>query len=114
MVDVDTPASDNTEEPITARERSQVASKLVLRPRSTVKFKTSSGRVLTVRDQPALLTFGDFRKLFRTPSDTAKLFVFKSRGEQGTPDEWIVAVDDAMKLPLIDGVIGVGVIWTDL
>lgn len=66
----------------------------------TVKFKTSSGRVRTVEDQSTSMSYGDFRKLFGIPLDTPKRIEFMK-----SDDQWIVAVDDNMKLPLVDGCI---------
>ncbi|KAH7711443.1 hypothetical protein AAVH_21248 [Aphelenchoides avenae] len=73
---------------------------LVLRLRATVQFKTSSGRVLTAEDQPASMTYADFRKLFSIPLKTPKRTIFKK-----SDDQWIVAVGDDMQLPLVDGFI---------
>ncbi|KAH7712605.1 zinc finger protein [Aphelenchoides avenae] len=79
---------------------------LVLRLRATVQFKTSSGRMLIIKNQPACLTFGDFRKLFCIPAEMGKLIVFKkSEGGASGADQWIVPDDDNMTLPLVDGCI---------
>lgn len=78
------------------------SSNFVLRLRADVKFKTSSGRMLTAKNQPASMTFGDFRKLFDIPSNTTKRFVFKQASPEGDDDEWTVIVDDDAKLPLVE------------
>lgn len=57
-----------------------------------------------MKDQPASLTFGAFRKLFGIPPDSPKLIIFKkSAGDVNDSDEWLVAVGDDMSLPLVDG-----------
>ncbi|KAH7684441.1 hypothetical protein AAVH_41051, partial [Aphelenchoides avenae] len=79
---------------------------LVLRLRATVQFNTSSGRVLVIKNQPACMTFDDFRKLFCIPPELGKLIVFKkSDGDVSGSEQWIVPDDDNMTLPLVDGCI---------
>lgn len=78
------------------------SSKLVLRLRSTVQFKTSGGRVLVVKNQPASMTFGAFRKLFGIPSDAITLVAFKEKDAKGF-EQWIVSAGDDMLVPLFDG-----------
>lgn len=51
-----------------AKIRALVAPQLVLRRRSSVQPMNSSGIVRTAENQPAFMTFGDFRKLFGIPS----------------------------------------------
>ncbi|KAH7711440.1 zinc finger protein [Aphelenchoides avenae] len=93
------PSTVNDEE-----EQHANTASLTIRLRSTVQFKTSCARVLVVKDQPASLTFGAFRKLFGIPPDSPKLIIFKkSAGDVNDSDEWLVAVGDDMSLPLVDG-----------
>ncbi|KAH7705238.1 hypothetical protein AAVH_27563 [Aphelenchoides avenae] len=70
------------------------------------KFKTSSGRVLIVKNQPACMTFDDFRKLFCIPPEMRKLIVFKKlHGDVSGSEQWIVPDDESTNLPLVDGCI---------
>ncbi|KAH7711446.1 hypothetical protein AAVH_21253 [Aphelenchoides avenae] len=70
----------------------------------SVQFKTSSGRVLTAENRPASMTYGDFRRLFSVPANESKRIIFKKGTENmNSSDQWVVAVDNVMKLPLVDG-----------
>ncbi|KAH7711439.1 hypothetical protein AAVH_21243 [Aphelenchoides avenae] len=89
------------------------ASILARRLRCTVHFKTSSGSLLTSKNQTASMSFGDFRKLFCIPPDSRKLIVFKkAHGDANVSDEWIVPDGESMTLPLLDGRI-MAETWTD-
>ncbi|KAH7704417.1 gastrula zinc finger protein XlCGF57.1-like protein [Aphelenchoides avenae] len=94
--------ADDTDSMRSCDEYVEDSSKLVLRLRSTVQFKTSGGRVLVVKNQPASMTFGAFRKLFGIPSDAITLVAFKEKDAKGF-EQWIVSAGDDMLVPLFDG-----------
>ncbi|KAH7710139.1 hypothetical protein AAVH_22582 [Aphelenchoides avenae] len=73
---------------------------------ATVEFKTSTGRILVAENQSASMTYGDFRKLFGVPANGSKRIIFKKTADNvSSMDKWVVAVDDCMQLPFVDGCI---------
>ncbi|KAH7710140.1 Zinc finger protein 37 [Aphelenchoides avenae] len=74
------------------------------RPGVSVQFKTNSGRVVTAENEPTSMTYGDFRKLFGIPAEGSKRIIFKKAAVNvNGSDQWVVAVDDEVNLPLVNG-----------
>ncbi|KAH7707338.1 oocyte zinc finger protein XlCOF6-like [Aphelenchoides avenae] len=70
-----------------------------------VKYKRTDGKWIVVKNQPAMLTFRDFRALFSIPSDTKKRFIFQSVEDGLGFNEWTMVNDDDAPLPVLDGYI---------